>query len=106
MSKSSIWAQLVGWGEDVEAFLGSFAKSEVTVIAPMAEQSIAELATEEAATLATGNAANTGHIMASVITSTASKIAQAGLNASPASLAGAVGAAVAKHQANATKVES
>lgn len=102
-SSSSIWSTLVGWGEDLESFIGSFAKSEVQAVAPLAEQSLSELTTEEAAALATGNAANTGHILASVVAATATKVAQAGLTVAPASVVGAVGAAVSKAQANAAK---
>ena|SRR5580692_12444718 len=102
-ASSSIWTTLIGWGEDLEAFLGSFVQSEVNDVTPLAEQAVAELTTEEAAALTTGNAANTGHILAAVVASTATKAAAASLTASPASLAGAVGAAVAKATTNAAK---
>ena len=94
---------IILWGEDAEAFFGSFLKTEVTAIAPLAEQAITELPTEEAAALATGDGKDTGHILAAVIQNTTAKMAQASLSAAPASVAGAVGAAVAKHQANAQK---
>lgn len=99
----SFWNTVVQWGEDLEAFVGSFAKSEVTAITPLAQESIAELTAAEAAAMATGDAKDTGHILASVVSSTSAKLAVAGLTASNASLAGAVGAAVAKHAANSAK---
>lgn len=99
----TVWSEVVEWGEDAEAFFGSLIKSETATIAPIAQQSFDELATAEATALATGDAKDTGHILAGVVASTTAKMATAGISASPASVAIAVGAVVAKASANAAK---
>lgn len=81
----SLWPQ-------VSSFLKGAAQSEVAAVAPIAEQAIANLTVQETAALASGNTANTGHILAAVVRNTTAAAEVAGIKAGANSILVAVGA--------------
>lgn len=86
------WASHTAW-PTIKTFFGGLVKDEVAAVAPLANQAIAELAAEEATAIATGDAKDTGHILAKVVANTTQKMQVAGISAAAPSVLAAVGAA-------------
>ena len=83
-------------GSDVESWFEGAVESEATALAPIAEAAVSNLAVDEAQALATGNSANTGHILAAVMKTTAQQAEIAGITAAAPAILAAVGAASSK----------
>jgi hypothetical protein len=77
----------------LSSFLDGFVHSEITAVAPIAQQAVANLTAAEAEALATGNNANTGHILAKVVSDTTKQLSVAGITAGAPSILAAIGAA-------------
>lgn len=100
VSPSGFIANLGSWfthsvWPGIQGFLNGFVHSEIAAVTPIATEAMADLTAEEAAALSTGNNANTGHILAKVVASTATKLEVAGITAGAPSILAAVGAAAA-----------
>jgi len=94
-SQIATWATHTAWPA-IEGFLGGVVHDEVAAATPIVESTVAQLTTEEAAAIASGNTANTGHILASVVNNAKSALVAASINVGTSSLLTAVGAAAAK----------
>jgi len=82
------------YSADVLPFFKSFVATEAKALAPIATQAVARLATEEVAALAAGGK-DTGHVLAKVVSDTATQAEAAGIQAGSSSILAAVGNAVA-----------
>ena len=86
------WITTEAW-PTIKTFMGGIVHSEVTVLAPIAQTAVANLTAEESAALLSGNTANTGHILAKVVSDTTAAAEAAGIQAGASSILTAVGAA-------------
>lgn len=64
----------------LEDFIFGAVHTEVATLAPIAQAAVADLATEEANALATGDTKDTGHILAKVVAATAAQAENASIN--------------------------
>lgn len=94
-SNLKTWLTHTAWPV-FEAFMKPVVHDEIAALTPIAEAAVANLMVQEAQALATGNAKNTGHILAAVVTKTEAAATAAGLSVGTNSLLVAVGAAAAK----------
>lgn len=89
------WLTHSAW-PTIETFLGGVVHDEVAAVAPIAQSAVNELAAEEATALATGDAKNTGHILAVVVRNTTQKMQIAGISAAAPSVLAAIGGSLPK----------
>lgn len=89
------WFSHSAW-PTVKTFLGGLVHDEVAAIAPIAQRKVAELTAAEATAIATGDAKDTGHILAQLVRDTTQEMQVAGISAAAPSVLAAVGAAVQK----------
>ncbi|MGB8364838.1 MAG: hypothetical protein ACLQUZ_12830 [Rhizomicrobium sp.] len=88
--ESGIEADFSGLG----TFLKNLVSAEFSALLPIAQSAVANLTTEEAAALASGDTKNTGSILASVVKNTTAAAEAAGIGAGASTILAAVGAAV------------
>lgn len=79
----------------LKLFLGGVVHDEVAAATPIVQATVAKLTVEEATALATGNSANTGHILAAVVRDASAQLKAASISVGSNSLLTAVGAAAA-----------
>jgi hypothetical protein len=80
----------------IKSFFGGVVHDEVAAVTPLAQTAVANLATEEATALTSGNTAEAGDILAKVVGDTASAAKNASIQVGVQSLLTAVGGVVAQ----------
>jgi len=80
-----MWESLKAWFSGtalpaLEKFVTGAVHTEVSVLQPIAENAVANLTTEEAAAITTGDTKDTGHILAKVVADTAAQAENASIN--------------------------
>jgi hypothetical protein len=89
------WTKLKTWFTGtalptLESFVTGAVHTEVAALTPIAQNAVAQLTTEEATALATGDTKDTGHILAKVVAGVAAQAEAESIN----SVLMAVGAAI------------
>lgn len=92
----SFLTSLKNFGDHALSFFESFFANEWAALMPIAENAVSNLAAAEANAIATGNAKDTGHILAAVTKQTIQDAEVAGITAAAPSVAMAVGIAASK----------